>query len=187
MLEGKLIDRHTAFNFWWSLKQCCVALFCFIKQTDKTSKTNKQNLQNITSCSCVSVEFSTVSLPLGWWMRAWGVVGVSYQRAAIAYVADLLLPQPQGDPGLNLLIKRWMKICSQTITQSWKKFLDWEWSDKRSEPSSSHKEKQLKAASQEELVKRTLNVMLMSVFLQCISYGKKFLKVLRHDNFGRTL
>lgn len=45
----------------------------------------------------------------------------------------------------------------------------------RSEPSSSHKEKQLKAASQEEIVKRTLIVMQISVFLQCTSHEEKFL------------
>lgn len=57
---------------------------------------------------------------------------------------------------------------------------------KRTEASSSRKEKQLKAASQ-EIVKRTLNVMQMSVFLQSISYGEKFLQVLRHDNLEKTL
>lgn len=43
-----------------------------------------------------------------------------------------------------------------------------------SEPSSSHKEKWLKADSQEKTVKRTLNVMQMALVLQCISHGEKF-------------
>lgn len=43
-----------------------------------------------------------------------------------------------------------------------------------SEPSSSHKEKQLNAVSQEQTVKRTLNVMQKPVALQCISHGEGF-------------
>lgn len=56
-----------------------------------------------------------------------------------------------------------------------------------SEPSSSHKEKQLNAVSQEQIVKRTLKVMQMPVILQCISHGEAFFQVLRQDNLGKML
>lgn len=56
-----------------------------------------------------------------------------------------------------------------------------------SEPSSSHKEKQLNAVSQEQIVKRTLNVMQMPVVLQCTLHGEEFFQVLGQDNLGKTL
>lgn len=56
-----------------------------------------------------------------------------------------------------------------------------------SEPCSSHKEKQLNAVSQEQTVKRTLNVIQMPVVLQCISHGEAFFQVLIQDNLGEML
>lgn len=72
------------------------------------------------------------------------------------------------------------KAVSHNYSELKKKgILDWERSDKMSEPSSSHKEKQLNAVSQEQIVKRTLNVRQMPVFLQCVSHGEAFFQVLR--------
>lgn len=163
-------------------------LHCFVLLfKTKKKKPNKQAPQNLTSCSCVLLDFSTVSFSLSWRRRAWGVVGASCRAGQVAPVAHLLLPQPPGRAQLSLLIKVDGKPFSHNYSELKKKFLDWEWSDKRSEPSSSHKEKQLKAASQEEIVTRTLNIMQLSVFLQCISHGENFLQFLRHGNLGKTL
>lgn len=170
------MDKNSAFEFWCSLKRGCVALFCLSKQQQLQQTTSKLSSPKLISCIYVLVGFSAVSLSLSWRLSAWGAVGAtSCCWSAAAPV------------GLHLLIKVNGKLF-HTITMSWRRRdlrmgVKW-WN---SEPSSSHKQKQLNAVSQEQIVKRTLNVIQMPGVLQCISHGEAFFLVLIQDNSGETL